>query len=676
MEVPVRQSVATQVVSVVATVAITAFGLWAGLALVGESAQLDIGTLVVTAGALLVVELALRPILRRLAGHGSALLALVIGLAAQVFTAWLVAAVILGIRIQHWSNVLVVLGTMAVITAVGRWLVGASDAAYIVGHTLRRRPRGHSASAPGWGLVIVQLDGVSADVMRRAMASGQAPTISRWLRDETHVLREWWVPVPSTTPASQAAILHGDDTQVPGFRWWDRELDRLMVSNRPADAAQVETRFGAGRGLLRQGGVAVSTAFTGEADEAFLVFSRATGRRGLGSGSSFIPLFASPFLLPRTLLLTVGEMVKEVYQARRQKVRGIEPRIPRRFSYVALRGVTNVFLRTLNLVVVTDAMSRGAPVIFADFVDYDEIAHHAGSERPEAMRALEGLDAVLDELERASHRVPTEYELVVWSDHGQSLGPTFEQLFGSTLADRVQHLMADDALRSLESANGDDWGPLNALLTSTFARTNKQIRGIELGPDRGHGRPEADERPHVVVVGGGNLGMVWFPHLSTRPTLEQVSSRWPGLVPGLALTEGVAAIMVASDDGGAVVVGAHGVHRLDTDEVSGLAPLAPYDARAAADLRRLSTMENCGDLMLLSTVDAEGTVHAFEGLVGSHGGIGGFQNHGLLLHPIALDVDPDLMSPSDGAPIFTSAVAIHDQIERWRRRQGTLVDEP
>lgn len=171
-----------------------------------------------------------------------------------------------------------------------------------------------------------------------------------------------------------------------------------MVSNRSDDAAVIESRMPRGRGLLREGGVAVSTIFSGEARDAFLVFSKATQRRGLGRGASYVPLFASPFLLPRTLLLTVGEMVKELFQARRQRIRGVEPRIPRRLSYVALRGITNVFLRTLNMVLVTDSMSRGAPIIFVDFVDYDEIAHHAGPERPEAMRALEGMDAVLGEL--------------------------------------------------------------------------------------------------------------------------------------------------------------------------------------------------------------------------------------------------------------------------------------
>lgn len=680
------QSPGARVVSVAASVVVAALGLWAGLAVVGFADRVSIEELIFTALALLVAEVVARPFLRALAGRGSALLALLIGLLGQLTISGLVAYWVLGVRIRHWFTLGVVLMVMALITALGRWLVGASDTAYVVGHALRQRHRARSTDdasdasdrpdAAARGMLVVQLDGVSTQVLKRAMVSGQAPTVMRWLSEGTHVLREWRVPVPSTTPASQAGILHGDDTQVPGFRWWDRSLGRLMVSNRSVDAAVVESRFPPGQGLLRGGGVAVSTAFTGEASDTFLVFSRASRRGGLGPGSSYIPLFASPFLLPRTLLLTVGEMVKELYQARRQKVRGVQPRIHRKLSYVALRGITNVFLRTLNLVLVTDAMSRGAPAIFVDFVDYDEIAHHAGPERPEAMRALEGLDTVLGELARAAQQVAKPYDLVVWSDHGQSLGATFEQLAGLTLADRVEQLMDTDAVATLVSANGDDWGPLNALLGAGLSRLPGLHRTVELGPDRRQGpggAAPAEPVPDVVVVGGGNLGMVWFPCLATRPGLGQVTQRWPGLIPGLALTEGIGAVLVA-DDEGAVVVGPNGVHRLATEEVSGSDPLAPYGPQAAGDLRRLSTMEHCGDLVLLSTVDLEGMVHAFEGQVGSHGGLGGPQNNGLLLHPVRLRVDDDLLSVEEGDSLFSSAVAIHDQIVRWRQVQGNLRD--
>lgn len=121
-----------------------------------------------------------------------------------------------------------------------------------------------------------------------------------------------------------------------------------------------------------------------------------------------------------------------------------------------------------------------------------------------------------------------------------------------------------------------------------------------------------------------------------------------------------------------VVVGPQGVHRLATGEASGLDPLTPYGPRAAGDLRRLSSLAHCGDLVLLSTVHPFGTVHAFEAQVGSHGGLGGPQNNGLLLHPVDLTVDDDLLTHGGGTPVITSAVAIHDQIERWRQAQGTL----
>ena len=67
--------------------------------------------------------------------------------------------------------------------------------------------------------------------------------------------------------------------------------------------------------------------------------------------------------------------------------------------YVALRAVTNVFLRDLNVALVVEAMMRGAKSIYVDFVDYDEIAHHAGVTRAESLAALYGLDDV-----RAQHR--------------------------------------------------------------------------------------------------------------------------------------------------------------------------------------------------------------------------------------------------------------------------------
>jgi hypothetical protein len=138
-------------------------------------------------------------------------------------------------------------------------------------------------------------------VLDQAIESGLAPTLQQWLAGGSHALESWWSSVPSSTPAAQAGLLHRAADQIPAFRWWDRDAGRLVVANHPADAAAIEGRFAVGPGLLAGGGTAVSAMFSGEAERAYLVMSRArrpgSGRPDLGPGGAYLRFFASPFLL-------------------------------------------------------------------------------------------------------------------------------------------------------------------------------------------------------------------------------------------------------------------------------------------------------------------------------------------------------------------------------------------
>jgi len=75
------------------------------------------------------------------------------------------------------------------------------------------------------------------------------------------------------------------------------------------------------------------------------------------------------------------------------------------------------------------------PVIYATFLAYDEVAHHSGIERPDALVVLALVDRQLARVETALQDAPRPYRLVVLSDHGQSQGATFLQRLGMTLAD-------------------------------------------------------------------------------------------------------------------------------------------------------------------------------------------------------------------------------------------------
>ncbi|NMM15853.1 MAG: alkaline phosphatase family protein [Cellulomonas sp.] len=681
----------------------TALGLGAGIAIVdGAHASHPLAILAV-ALVVAVGDLVLRAPLRLFARAAGAMGALVAGLAAQVLVAWVALTHVPGIVVDSGVAVVAVLLIASLVMAVGRWLWGVNDTEYVLGDVIRRaqsrarragtRPDGASV-VPGEpmprgtrvegrrppGLLVVQLDGVAAPVLALAVEAGLAPTVARWLASGSHCLDPWWSRVPATTPASQAAILHGDSSGIPAFRWWDRDLGRLVVTNHPADAALVESTLPAEHGLLAPDGAAVSTMFSGGAATNLLVMSRSVrapdgSRGGFGPGPAFLRFFASPFVFTRAVVRSVAEMAKELYQARRQRVRGVEPRVSRGGWFVVLRGVTNGLMRDLTTSLVAEHLVRGTPTVFVDLVDYDEIAHHAGPTRPEALRALEGLDGVLHVIEQVLPVAARDYQVVVLSDHGQSLGATFEQVEGRSLLEVVRSLMADPDVDGVQAVAGEEWGPLNSLLTS--ASLSSRPRGtVMLGPDapsRGvrAGRPERVGLPDVVVTGSGNLGLVWFPSAPARLVLEDLQERWPGLVAGLAGRPGIGAVVVDTASRGLVAVGARGLALLELDVApEGEDPLAGWGSQARADLARAGRLEHTGDLLVISAITPGGHVHAFEGQVGSHGGLGGDQNRALLLHPSGLVVDADLLGDVDGSAMLVGAEQVHIQLLRWSAALG------
>ena len=112
------------------------------------------------------------------------------------------------------------------------WLVSAGTDESFAASLLRIKP-GKISDPEVDGVVFVQLDGVSFPVMQWVLQSGTMPTLRRWLDNGSHAVHEWTVQLPCTTPASQQAILQGSADGMPAFRWYDRDLGRVLVANRP-----------------------------------------------------------------------------------------------------------------------------------------------------------------------------------------------------------------------------------------------------------------------------------------------------------------------------------------------------------------------------------------------------------------------------------------------------------
>lgn len=522
------------------------------------------------------------------------------------------------------------------------------------------------------GVVIVQIDGLSHPVLSHQIRAGRVPNMARWLRHGHMRLAPWNVLLPSQTSASQAGILHGDNDDIPAFRWWEKETQRLLVSNHPRDALEIERRISNGEGLLSADGASIGNLLTGDAARSYVTMA-ALGdpHQGLGQTRAFAVFFVSPHSYLNSIVLGGFEVLKEMVQAHRQQQRGIEPRMDRSLPYPVMRAATNVLLRQLNTSLVIEEMYRGTRVIYVDFTDYDEIAHHSGPERPESLDSLDGIDRVLGLLEKAAADAPRPYRFVVLSDHGQSLGATFLQRYGQSLEDVVRAAMGGarsvvaatgqaeqgGQLRALGSELGKVGGAIGAVVgmltagrSEDRATAAEAAAASELAPTHPHGQPE------LVVCASGNLGLIYFPPLPARQTLEEIQSRYPGLVETLARHPGIGCIMVRSGTRGAVVLGARGTRYLDDDRIEGEDPVAPYGDFAAESLRRIDAMRDCGDLVVISLYDeSTGEVAAFEELIGSHGGLGGDQTHAFLLFPAEWPLEGEL----------TGAPHVYRQLRRW-----------
>jgi uncharacterized membrane protein YvlD (DUF360 family) len=511
----------------------------------------------------------------------------------------------------------------------------------VVQRIARRQGRSEVTDVPG--IVFLEIDGLALPVLRRAMRDGYAPNMARWLEEKTHRLTEWETDLSSQTGASQAGILLGSNDDIPAFRWVEKETATVVACSDPADCARIEREHSTRDGLLRNGGSSRGNLLSGGADEAILTVSRIESEKRANPG--YRAFFANGFNVTRSLVLFGWEVILEWVAAARARRRDVRPRGHRGGAYPFMRAAMCVVVRDLIVYGVLTDMMRGRSAVYATFSSYDEVAHHSGLERADTLEALRKLDEQFGRISRARRYAPRPYALVVLSDHGQTQGSTFKQRNGYGLDELVQRSVEGGAVEEL--AGGDEQHSMvgHAVGEATGAKTKRKKKDVsgEL----------------AVVLGSGNLGLIYLMDERRRLTLEEIEERHPRLVPALREHPHIGWVLVLSAAAGPVVLGIDGVYYLEDGRVEGRHPLAAYSPNAPLHLLRTSGFEHVPDLLVGSFYDPqldEGC--AFEELISFHGGLGGPQTQPFILHPVTLPV-PD-------EPIV-GAEQVHGVLTGWRR---------
>lgn len=614
---------------------------------------------------------------------------LTLGGAAIVLNGILIAVVIELIPNAHINDlaegILVAIGLTLLTALFSALLAIGDDESWhrnVVLRSLKKRGERVETDVPG--VLFLEIDGLAHEIAQRALRDGTTPHLARWVAEGSHEMRPWETDLSSQTGACQAGLLHGNNDDMPAFRWWEKDQGKAIVTNHPRDAAEIERRHSDGKGLLHADGASRANILSGDATHSMLTMSTVLHRRR-PLGRDYAAYFARPYAAIKTAGSAIADFARERRFASRQRRRDVRPRIDRSRAYAGARAWATAIQLDLQVATVVGDVLAGRPVIYTTFLAYDEVAHHSGIERADTLQVLAKVDREIGRIVSALQDAPRPYRVVVLSDHGQSQGATFLQRYSVTLEDLVRSASRTGDVQADSGGEDEATAYIGASLTELRrddTATGKTIRAVTRGrtdtsesvhipatseradgPAEAPGPEDADELPpELSVMASGCLGLISFPREPGRLTQSRIEALHPGLIDTLRSHPGIGFILVRDDERGAIVLGRGGLRRLSDDAVEGTDPLADFGPNAADHLRRTDGFEHCPDLLLNSSYwPATGEVAAFEELVGSHGGIGGPQSHPFILHPA------DLPWPEESV---VGAESVHQILRGWLHDLG------
>lgn len=525
------------------------------------------------------------------------------------------------------------------------------------------------------GFLFLEIDGVSEKVFRRALESGNMPTLKRWYDEGTHKIVGWETDFTAQTGAIQSGILLGNNKDIPGYRWWDRSLGRSIRSGNFWDAAAIEKRLSNGHGLLAGGGASRGNMFSGDAAESLFTISTVLNRER-DAGPGFYMYLVNPFVTARLIIHFISGIVREWWQAFRQKLRKDKFIVnSRNFFYAFIRAGEGQLLQELTTYIVSNDILRGIPAIYATYAGYDNVGHYAGMETSEAFETLAEIDRFFARLAHIVKQAPRPYHIVILSDHGQSNGGTFQKAHGITLNQLVKSSLNGHSPLIISPTTAETWDHINTFLSDSIqadTRTARVLRTmwhskirnslIEMGTN---GEIQESQDKHapiqdesLIVFGSGCTGLIYFTDSKQRMTYEAIQYRYPDLILNLVNHPGIGFALVRSSGNGDMVLGKAGIYFLDHDTFEGENPLSNFSPNAAALLRQESNLTNCPDIIINTSYDpVTEEICGFENQVSHHGGLGGPQSFPFIFYPSAL--------PVNGKPIV-GAVEVNRLLSSWR----------
>lgn len=475
-----------------------------------------------------------------------------------------------------------------------------------------------TASEPG--LIMLQIDGLSRRQMERALAAGQLPFLRHLLDKQQYRMIPHYSGMPASTPAVQGELFYGVKTAVPAFSFYDRDQQQTMRMYEPHAARSVERQLENQGDPLLAGGSSYCNVYSGGAQDAHFCASTMGLAHAYRQVTSFGPLLLllfNPYSLVRTGVLMAVEFMLALLDAARGLIAGHD--LWKELKFVPARVGICVLLRELATIGAKIDAARGLPIIHANFPGYDEQAHRRGPSSRFAHWALRGIDDAIKRIARAGRRsARRDYDVWVYSDHGQEGTLAYPRKHGKTLQQAVSEVFAD--------------GPIQE--ASSIDAAGVQSRRIRLLRERGrhrderhrgesHERQEPD-RPIIAAMG---------PVAHVYPQRELTAAEHDALAGRLIEEAGIPMVLDEDENGRCRARIQAGTFLLPEEGDKLLGADHPFADEVAHDLLDLVRHRHAGTFVLCGWSRDQHPV-SFPVENGSHAGPGPEETSGFALLPM------------------------------------------
>lgn len=496
------------------------------------------------------------------------------------------------------------------------------------------------------GLIVVQIDGLSYPRLRQAIAQRRLPFVRQLLRKGKLRLSSFSSEIPTSTPAFQGGCFYGSNDNIPGFQFYDKGEGVYYRMGHSDCAYRIEKSF-PNPGLLR-GGSVFSCVFTGEADASLFVFSTLLAPQRWKFVFRVWDIALLSVLNVLVIIKIAGLVVLELILALYDSVRWFFSggTLRRELEFIALRVALTIVTRELITLGAIIDVYRRVPIVYLNYLGYDEHAHQRGPDSRVAMWTLKGIDRCIERLYKAALYSERRYDFYILSDHGQCAVKPFEAVAGETLGEFMQsqldnllvesHL-SQDTRRAQIAATLDGLKAIERWMPRLFRRpirayirhTQKQLFKLTENLD-------LDILLDVLVVSSGPVAFVYWSQIPNALTLDQIEKMHPGLLDRLLAHDGIGMISVRLPGGDVLVRSRHGQAIVGEFSIrtQGVLPCdsSPRRRQILAQIRRLTLFPRAGDLCIWGGKAPAGNVsYSFE--FGAHSGWTDDETQSFIIYP-------------------------------------------